>query len=272
MFVEGGGTALFGNAELTFTASGSVDIRKQFMTMVSFKSVSVWQDGENITSDYDVVLTYAQLSEKCPDLAESIKRDKFSAQLAFIRRTLYIRQFAPPEEYRSIEYGTNMSISLDDKSIPAENVLSDGDGLLAGHRPEISLARALGTALGYCEKWIYMCKVYDGNGVDLSRGYDIKIVCDDENSFIKVTPKNVTVSVNFPPSHYAEGDKLAAEDYNLSATCSFGDKLEVEVSGGAFVASVKSANGQSKDAYYVIKFVHPETGIYEKEVKYASRI
>lgn len=272
LFVEGGGTALFGNAELTFTASGSVDIRKQFMTMVSFKSVSVWQDGENITSDYDVVLTYAQLSEKCPELAESIKRDKFSAQLAFIRRTLYIRQFAPPEEYRSIEYGTNVSISLDDKSIPAENVLSDGDGLLAGHRPEISLARALGTALGYCEKWIYMCKVYDGNGVDLSRGYEIKIVCDDENSFIKVTPKNVTVSVNFPPSHYAEGDKLAAEDYNLSATCSFGDKLEVEVSGGAFVASVKSANGQSKDAYYVIKFVHPETEIYEKEVKYASRI
>lgn len=272
LFVEGGETELFGSAGLTFTASGSVDIRKQFMTMISFKSVSVLQDGEDITSDYDVVLTYAQLSEKCPELTESITRDKFSAQLAFIRRTLYIRQFAPPEEYRSIEYGTNVSISLDDKSIPAENVLSDGDGLIAGHRPEISLARAVGSALGYCEKWIYMCKVYDGNGVDLSRGYDIKIVCDDESSFIKVTPKNITVSVNFPPSHYVEGDKLAAEDYNLSAAFPFGDKLEVEVSGGAFVASVKSANGQSKDSYYIIKFVHPKTEIHEKEVGYASRI
>lgn len=270
LYVEGNEqNTLFENANLAFETNDNVDIKKKYLLRVKFKQVSVFRDGADISYNYDIILTYSDLKEKLPNYADEFTSDKFAAELKFNQRKIYITQFAPPEQYREIEYGDNVKIELDDYVVPSQYI--SGDGLIAGHRVEIYTAKAIGAELGYAKQWIQRCKVFDGE-TEYTKGYEIVIVYEGfEETYVKVNPRKITVSVNFAPSAFGEG-VVESDAYSLSNKTVYGDKLELSVVGGKFVANVLSRGGEDKNSYYEIKIVHPEMQNNQKEAEYASRI
>lgn len=274
---------LFEGDELRFTASSNVDIRKTYLMRVTFDDVKIFEDGTDKTENYNLAFTYSAFREKCPDKAEELKSNDFGAMLGFVKRKVYIKQSPAPEEYRQVEYGTTLNIKLDDNSIPEENILSGGDGLLTGHKPQIYVAMVsafknvvpienpTADQVGYVKKWISMCKVYDADGRDISNGYSVEVVCD-ESTYIKVKPKNITVSVNFAPTSKQDGYELVTTDYTLLQSLVMGATIKITVLNGEFVADIKSHDGADNNSYYNLKFVYPEEVNTAKEVEYESRI
>lgn len=264
---------LYTGFSISFTPSTSQVNIKTLMTSVTIKSLNVYENGKEVF-DYDVISDYSSYTQKLPTLpdeAKDITVDMFMAQFGFTQREVYINQYAPPEEYKVVQFGTNAVINLEDKSIPEENILSMGDGFVAGDKPEISLAMVLAYELGDLKQWILTCKVLDKDGNDVSLAYNITINCP-EDSYIKVVPKDITVQIDFPLSNFSEGEVLEQGAYHLSSPLVFGENLEIKVTEGKFVITVTLADELKRNEYYNFKLIYPETKTDKKEVEYASRI
>ncbi|MDE7439600.1 MAG: hypothetical protein K2N23_03745 [Clostridia bacterium] len=264
---------LYEGDKLTFKPSGSVNIHKTYMLMVRFTSVTVESD-DGVIDDYEIIYNYSTLKKTLPELTSEFTSDKFIAELSFIKMEVHVKQFAPPDKYKVVQLGTNVKIELDDPVIAPENILQDvGDGLADGHYIKITSARAIAFSdLAPVKDWIYSCKVYDKQGNDVSAGYNIIIDNKDESvygdTYIKVIPKDITVTVDCAPSEYVEG----ITEYKVLDSFVFGEKLTLSVRDGMYVAEIINYEGKNNNHYYNVIFKYPGMENNEKEAEYASRI
>ncbi len=269
---------LYEGDSLSFKPSGSVNINKTYIAMVRFNSLTI-DSGDGVTDDYEIFYNYTALKKKYPELALQFTSDKFVAELSFVQREVHISQFAPPEQYREVQFGTNVKIYLDDPVIQDKYILDTGDGLLSGHRVEISSAGVFALDLEPVKEWILMCKVYDAQGKEITNGYNVIIDNEDEtlygDTYIKVVPKKINIDVIRPLDTLAEGETVDPSLYTVKGSFVFGEALEVKVENGKLVAYITARTGESNNHFYNVTFTYPGMGIIEnseKEAEYVSRI
>ena len=259
---------LFGSDKLSFEASGVLDIRKSVASRVVFSKVTINDGKADVTDNYEIAYTYTQLKEVCPELVGTLNQVDFGTILSFKQRAISVRQPQAPEKYRSVEYGTNEAIKLANPDITGY-VIPSGE-LLAGHRVEVALARAIATDMNDITQWVLRCKVVDDKG-DITFGYDVTIVCGSE-SYIGVTRRNLTIQVP-PRSQLKAGTVLKDSEYRIvDGGLYFGAAIEITVGdNGECVANVATRFGENQNDRYVVKFVYSEENNL-KEAEYASRI
>ena len=267
-YVEGNNNPeLFGADTLSFTASGTVNIRKTNIARITFKEVRIFDGDRDVTFNYDIAHTYTQMKAKFPgqnypEELKSLKQADFGAFLSFEQIQLTV--FQPSAPVGSVVYGTNAPLALEDKSITVKNA---GD-LLDGHRVIISTARVVATETDYVRQWVYVCKVYDGNGAEITMGYSITIECG-EDSWIRVKPRSITIKVDYEEGEREDGELSPGEYTIVEGSIVFGAVLTVTVENGKYVAKIASRVGDDYTAGYSVNFEYKNK---EKEAEDASRI
>ena len=115
-FVEGnnGSTYLFGNDEnatpvtLSFKVSDKVDITISNVTVVNFTDVRIYDNGKDITTNYDIIYSYEALQKKAEvldkELVANLTPNKFMARLMLTQREVYVGQIAPPEDCKNVSH------------------------------------------------------------------------------------------------------------------------------------------------------------------------
>ena len=271
---------LFGNDELSFTASGKIDIRKSNAARVTFTGVQIKDGKRDVTTNYDIVCNYTQyrnndtIKNNCPDSVKGLTQADFIGILSFEQLDLRIKQPAPPSGYSEVQYGTNTSITLKDESsklIPIGNILNP-DEVIDVNKIVIGTARVVAIDMADVTQWVYMCKVYNSNNIDVSKVYNVIIVCE-EDSYIKVRKRELVIQVNFALNDLEEGYTLTTNDYSITTgSLVYGATIEITVQNGACVADIKSRVGdEDHNSRYAVTFNYLDENTV-KEAEDASRI
>lgn len=275
-YVEGSeDKTLFGGDRLSVKFSGKATVSTG-MSVVRITEVNVvYPDSvADGIENYNVICSYSKLKEYLPSLSDEYSVASFIATLEFIQRTLKISQFAPPDEFKQVEYGTIVKIKIADQSGLNDCVLSGCDGLVEGHNISLGTVIVPASETGLIKNWLGSgsIKITDSANANVTNGYKIEVVyegADYEDTYIQVVPRTVTVRVNFAPSEVEEGVAIDPSAYRIEqGSFVYGDKLTVSVVGNKFAAVVRDFSGENdRSSYYNVIFNYIQT---ENQVKEES--
>ena len=275
-YVEGSeDKTLFGGDRLSVRFSGKATVSTG-MSVVRITEVNVvYPDSvADGIENYNVICSYSKLKEYLPSLSDEYSVASFIATLEFIQRTLKISQFAPPDEFKQVEYGTIVKIKIADQSGLNDCVLSGCDGLVEGHNISLGTVIVPASETGLIKNWLGSgsIKITDSANANVTNGYKIEVVyegADYEDTYIQVVPRTVTVRVNFAPSEVEEGVAIDPSAYRIEqGSFVYGDKLTVSVVGNKFAAVVCDFSGENdRSSYYNVIFNYIQT---ENQVKEES--
>ena len=274
LYVEGNGNRLFGGA-LSFTASGSVNIRMSNLTRVFFVDVRIRENGVDVSSNYDLVYSYGDFldrfpdTEKLPDSLKDVGPLSFSATLSFNQIVLHVTQPQAPKDYRQIVYGSYVTIPVANPDITGN--VSSGK-LLSGHRIEIAATTIVAYNTDWIDKWIQRCIVLDSENNEITMGYKIIIDCGTD-SRIHVIKSTLRIRIDISLDGLENGHKIEEGNYTiLEGELYFGEIIEITVRDGLCVAKITNPLEVSRDDGYEVIFEYYQSKNNLKEAEYASRI
>lgn len=276
-YVEGNGNKLFGTDTISVKYSANVKVQIGSMPVNISAVNAIYQDAvSDGIENYEFIYSYSKLSSRLPEFKDAYSFESFMVDLAFIQRSIKILQVAPPSEYRQIEYGSFVNIKMGGVNL-GDYVLSDGKGLIDGHRISVGTVFISADSIGPIKNWLTadFITIKDASNSDVTNGYKIEVVYDGyEDTYIEVVPREIHVEVNFSPSEIEDGSTLNKTAYSIvQGSLIYGDKMTVKVIDGNFIAEIADISGTEDNSdYYNVIFSYPETSDLLKEEAYVSRI